>query len=73
MTETVIAVLAALLAIREFMHSRERKDLYSRIMARDLAEYQTAVSARPPPKSGNPIRDNISRHFGAVRKDARND
>jgi hypothetical protein len=37
-------------AWREIVHDRERKDLYNRLMARDLSEYKTmATSGKPPP------------------------
>lgn len=63
MTETVITILSALLVLQEFLHSRERKDLYSRMMARDLTEYQKATGpARPPPKSKNFVTAGL-RHF----------
>ena len=36
-----------------YLHGRERRDLYSRIMARDLSEFTAATGTRPPPKSRN--------------------
>jgi len=50
-----------------WQHKQERRDLLTRIMARDLTEYQVATNSRPPPKSANPIRDNIKRQYEAVK------
>jgi len=50
-----------------WQHKQERRDLLSRIMARDLTEYQVATSSRPPPKSANPIRENIKRQYEVVK------
>jgi len=35
----VIIVLVLVILLQEIIHSRERKDLYTRLMARDLYEY----------------------------------
>jgi hypothetical protein len=37
---TVIALLFCLVIVQHVSHKQERKDLYSRIMARDLTEYK---------------------------------
>lgn len=45
-----ILVLAALLIIREYFGHKERKDLYTRLMAKDLDEMsQSDVVDTPPP------------------------
>lgn len=49
-----------------YQHKQERGDLLTRIMAKDLREYQAATNTRPPPKSVNPIRENIKRQYEAV-------
>lgn len=36
-------LLIAVIIIQQVMHSKERKDLYTRIMARDLTEYNHAI------------------------------
>jgi hypothetical protein len=59
--------IAALHVWTVFQHKQERKDLLTRLMARDLTEYQAAINTRPPPKSVNPIRDNIKRQYEAVK------
>ena len=76
MTEVIFGVaMTAILALHVwtvYQHKQERKDLLTRIMARDLTEYLAATSSRPPPKSSNPIRGNIARHFEAVEDNVRN-
>jgi len=59
--------IAALHVWTVFQHKQERRDLLTRLMARDLTEYQAAINTRPPPKSVNPIRDNIKRQYEAVK------
>ena len=76
MIETVFTVVLlgslALHAWTVYQYKQERKDLLTRIMARDLAEYQAVTNMRPLPKSSSPIRNNIARHFEVVEEDARN-
>lgn len=43
----LVAVLGALLLLQGILHARERRDLYTRIMAKDLAEYRQST-----PKKG---------------------
>ncbi len=38
---TVIALLFCFVIVQHITHKQERKDLYSRIMARDLTEYKS--------------------------------
>lgn len=38
--EYAIVILAALLAVREFIHYRERKDMLDRLMAKSLPEFK---------------------------------
>lgn len=68
MTEYAMAVaLIVIIALHVWtvwQHKQERRDLLTRLMARDLTEYQAAINTRPPPKSVNPIRDNIKRQMG---------
>lgn len=62
--EAIVAVvMGALLVIQQFMWYRERKDLYSRIMARDLTDYANATGERMPPKSRNIVAAGIRRYF----------
>lgn len=37
---TVTALLLCLIIVQHILHKQERKDLYNRIMARDLTEYK---------------------------------
>lgn len=68
MTDYAMAVaLIGIIALHVWtvwQHKQERRDLLTRIMARDLTEYQVATNSRPPPKSANPIRENIKRQMG---------
>jgi hypothetical protein len=52
---TAFIVLSVLFIVREIITLRERKDLYNRIMAKDLTEYQQID--KPPPK---PLRSKFS-------------
>lgn len=47
-------------AAQAVIHARERKDLYSRIMARDLMEYE-ATQSKEPPKARNFVRAGLRR------------
>lgn len=38
----LVAVLGALLLLQGILHARERKDLYTRLMSRDLTEYRNS-------------------------------
>lgn len=60
----IIVLLIFLYAWREYRHELERKDLYSRLMAKDYQEY-TAFNheKRPPPKARNFIRAGVERYF----------
>lgn len=51
----VIIVLVILIILQEIIHSRERKDLYNRLMSSDLHEYKYLTSAekRNKTKRGN--------------------
>lgn len=70
MTELVIiGGLIAFTAWREWICARERKDLLTRLMARDLSEYTAITSSRPPPKSVNFIARGIKKHYDALRED----
>lgn len=40
----VIIVLVILIILQEIIHSRERKDLYNRLMSSDLHEYKYLTS-----------------------------
>lgn len=71
MTDYAMAVaLIGIIALHVWtvwQHKQERRDLLTRIMARDLTEYQVATNSRPPPKSANPIRENIKRQYEVVK------
>jgi hypothetical protein len=61
----VIFLLVALIFLREVMHGMERKDLYNRIMARDLGEYK----ALKPRKIKNSIMANIKKRRNENRNE----
>jgi hypothetical protein len=62
-----LMVLSAALLMQEYRHSNERKDLLTRIMAKDLTEYNQVMNQRPPPKGGNFIRTGLKRYQEAIR------
>lgn len=59
----LIACLLALFAWREYVHDKERRDLYNRIMARDLTDY-TASQKRTVTGSRNFIKAQLDREAG---------
>jgi hypothetical protein len=53
---------------REWQHDRERKDLYSRLMAKDLTDYTISEKQkmRPPPsdsRGANFVRAGLQKHY----------
>ena len=65
--ETIIIAIAATVAItvQYIFHAMERKDLYSRIMSKDLREYQEGTRERQPsnPSKGNPIKRVLDKQY----------
>ncbi len=61
----IIIILALSLGIQSVIHARERKDLYSRIMSKDLREYQEGTRERQPsnPSKGNPIKRVLDKQY----------
>ncbi len=71
---SVIAGLFAFVAWREWRHDQERRDLYSRLMAKDLTEYQSVADNqnRPPPqKARNFLRAGMEKHLKATNQASR--
>lgn len=60
MTEVILGVITlvvlVLFAWREDRHHQERRDLYTRLMAKDLTEYQAVTSTVRPTGTRNPIK-----------------
>lgn len=50
----VTAIWGVLFFVKEYMHSKERQDLYNRLMSRDLGEYLNANQ----PRTKLPLRQN---------------
>lgn len=59
----IIGMFILFLLIQSIIHRLERKDLYNRIMARDLNEYQRAETKVAAPKepsiSRNPLKNRV--------------
>lgn len=76
MTEIIIVSLLAFTAWREWQNSRERKDLYNRLMSRDLTDYRVHDKAdnqgRPPPdgRSRNTVRAGVTRWFERLHQES---
>lgn len=66
---TIILVLLMLLAFHAWLTSRERKDLYSRIMAGSLRDYRERTDSTSPPVGGNFVKRGIDR----AQREAAND
>jgi hypothetical protein len=65
--DTIIVALIGFVAItaQSYLHYRERKDLYSRIQAGSLREYQEGTGQKPSsnyPK-GNPIKKTLDKQY----------
>jgi hypothetical protein len=60
----LVAMCMTILVVQEYFHRMERKDLYNRIMAGSLREYQegTSQKASKPPK-GNPIKKTLDKQY----------
>ena len=65
--ETIIIAISATVAItvQYIFHAMERKDLYNRIMSKDLREYQEGAGERQPskPSKGNPIKRTLDKQY----------
>ena len=62
MNLTAIIVAFAFMVIilfQEYLHYKERQDLYNRIMAKDYIEYKAADGT--PPKGRNGIKKNLEK------------
>jgi DNA modification methylase len=59
MEKYVITLLIAVIVLQQIWHGIERKDLYNRIMAKDLSEYR----ARKPQTIKNIIKRNIEKNL----------
>lgn len=61
---SMLVVIGALLSIvmyQEHIHYKERKDLYNRLMAKDLHEYREFVEKPKKKLSSNPRRDRMQK------------
>lgn len=67
---TVIAAFLAVLLTLEIMHRRERKDLYNRLMSRDIHEYKATVEGKktPPQESPHALAIKEWREMGRERR-----
>lgn len=68
MTELIVvcsmyAATLGMWAWREYRHDAERRELYNRLMARDLTEYTASSSSRPPPRARSVIAAGVRRHM----------
>lgn len=65
--ETIVVAIWATIAVtvQYISHAIERKDLYNRIMAGNLREYQEGTGERQPPKptKGNPIKRTLDKQY----------
>jgi len=60
----LVAIFMTIFVAQEYFHRMERKDLYNRIMAGSLREYQEGTGQKPskPPK-GNPIKKTLDKQY----------
>lgn len=57
MVYAALIISLIVLAFENFLHFKERKDLYNRIMANDLRDYTAANTKKTPKKGRSFIRD----------------
>lgn len=57
----VDVILVAVILIQALLHYIERRDLYNRLMSKDLTEYKNSGS--PPPKSVPSAHDKVLRKW----------
>ena len=62
MFSLIVIILLAVIILQTIVHSRERRDLYDRIMAHDLRDY-VANQGREIPRSRNFIRKSIEKAY----------
>ncbi len=55
MQYAVIFALLVFVLIQQIMHLRERKDLYNRLMAKDLTEYTVIEQQKKAEKRKKPV------------------
>lgn len=60
-TGLVFTVLIAFITFREIMHYLERKDLYNRIMAKNLSDYSQSIDKKAPKAVKNLIKKGLER------------
>lgn len=58
----VITLFLAVIVVQYIIHKQEREDLYNRIMARDLPEYEARNSSKPK-SVPNGIKKNIAEAY----------
>lgn len=58
----IILALIAMLAFYSHLTARERRELYNRIMAGSLKEYQQQTDPSPPPKARNVIKKGLENY-----------
>lgn len=59
-TWVIFSVMLVYILLREIMHGRERKDLYDRLMSRDINDYRDLRDKTGPPK---PIENIIKKNM----------
>lgn len=64
----IILALIGVIVFQELRHGKERKDLYNRIMARDLTEYQRDID-KTPRVARNIIRKNLAKQHNQLLDD----
>lgn len=65
--EIAVIALVVICLVQSIIHYKERRDLYSRIMARDLGDY-TASKDRDPPKSRNYLKTSLRRGIERIHQ-----
>lgn len=64
--ERIILLIFAIYHVwSEIIHARERRDLYNRLMAKDLPEFTAFEQPKEPPKGRNFMRKGLEQAYQA--------
>ncbi len=66
----IIIIFAVYHIFTQVSHARERRDLYNRLMAQDLSDYQVHEGKKPPPRSRNFVAKHIAKAYTDAHKES---
>lgn len=70
MNELIILSLLSVIVIQQWLHAKERRDLYNRLMARDFSEYNLhQKKEKTTNRPNNYLKDNIVKSYQSQFED----